>query len=59
MCDRIVVFDGNLRLVGQTIPVAIYDTNCIRSFGAVVTQHRYFGRLYAVIVTVTCCQLLD
>jgi tRNA-2-methylthio-N6-dimethylallyladenosine synthase len=38
-CDRIVVFDGNPRLVGQIIPVAIYDVSAHTLFGAVVTQH--------------------
>src|SRR6478752_7372006 len=36
--DRIVVFDGNLRLVGQIIPIAIYDVSPHTLFGAVVTQ---------------------
>jgi len=39
MCDRIVVFDGNLRQVGQTLPVSIYDANAHTLFGAVVTHH--------------------
>jgi tRNA-2-methylthio-N6-dimethylallyladenosine synthase len=39
MCDRIVVFDGNLRQVGQTLPISIYDANAHTLFGAVVTQH--------------------
>jgi tRNA-2-methylthio-N6-dimethylallyladenosine synthase len=39
MCDRIVVFDGNLRQVGQTLPVSIYDANAHTLFGAVVTQY--------------------
>jgi tRNA-2-methylthio-N6-dimethylallyladenosine synthase len=39
MCDRIVVFDGNPRQVGQVIPVSIYDANAHTLFGAVVTQH--------------------
>jgi tRNA-2-methylthio-N6-dimethylallyladenosine synthase len=37
--DRIVVFDGNLRLVGQIIPVAIYDVSPHTLLGAVVTEH--------------------
>jgi tRNA-2-methylthio-N6-dimethylallyladenosine synthase len=37
--DRIVVFDGNLRLVGEIIPVAIYDVAPHTLFGAVVTEH--------------------
>ena len=39
MCDRIVVFDGNPRQVGQILPVSIYDANAHTLFGAVVTQH--------------------
>jgi tRNA-2-methylthio-N6-dimethylallyladenosine synthase len=37
--DRIVVFDGNLRQAGQTIAVAIYDSNSHTLFGAVATEH--------------------
>jgi tRNA-2-methylthio-N6-dimethylallyladenosine synthase len=36
--DRIVVFDGPLRLVGEIIPVAVYDVSTHTLFGAVVTQ---------------------
>jgi tRNA-2-methylthio-N6-dimethylallyladenosine synthase len=39
MCDRIVVFDGNLRQVGQILPVSIYDANAHTLFGTVVTRH--------------------
>ena len=39
MCDRIVVFDGNRRQIGQTMPVTIYDANAHTLFGTVVTQH--------------------
>jgi tRNA-2-methylthio-N6-dimethylallyladenosine synthase len=38
-CDRIVVFDGNPRLTGQIIPLAIYDVTPHTLFGAVVTEH--------------------
>jgi tRNA-2-methylthio-N6-dimethylallyladenosine synthase len=38
-CDRIVVFDGNPRQIGQMLPVAIYDANAFTLFGSVVTQH--------------------
>src|SRR5436190_3899250 len=38
-CDRIVVFDGNPRLTGQIVPVAIYDIHAHTLFGAVVTEH--------------------
>jgi tRNA-2-methylthio-N6-dimethylallyladenosine synthase len=39
MCDRIVVFDGNPRQVGQMLPVSIYDANAHTLFGAVATLH--------------------
>lgn len=39
MCDRIVVFEGNERQIGQTIPIAIYDVSSHTLFGAVVTDH--------------------
>ena len=39
MCDRIVVFDGNRRQIGQTLPITIYDANAHTLFGSVVTQH--------------------
>lgn len=38
-CDRIVVFEGNRRLVGQTIPIGIYDVTPFTLIGTVVTQH--------------------
>ena len=38
-CDRIVVFDGNPRQIGQMLPVTIYDANSFTLFGEVVTQH--------------------
>jgi tRNA-2-methylthio-N6-dimethylallyladenosine synthase len=37
--DRIVVFDGNRRQIGQLLNVTIYDTNPFTLFGAVVTDH--------------------
>jgi tRNA-2-methylthio-N6-dimethylallyladenosine synthase len=37
--DRIVVFDGNARLIGEIIPLAIYDVSPHTLFGAVVTDH--------------------
>ena len=37
--DRIVVFDGNRRLVGEIVPLAIYDVSPHTLFGAVVTEH--------------------
>jgi tRNA-2-methylthio-N6-dimethylallyladenosine synthase len=39
VCDRIVVFDGNPRLIGQFAQIAIYDANAHTMFGNIVTQH--------------------
>jgi len=38
-CDRIVVFDGNPRQIGQILPLTIYDADAFTLFGAVVTHH--------------------
>ncbi|QGJ70277.1 tRNA-2-methylthio-N(6)-dimethylallyladenosine synthase [Planctomycetales bacterium 10988] len=38
-CDRIVVFDGNPRQIGQILPVRIYDANAFTLFGSVITDH--------------------
>jgi tRNA-2-methylthio-N6-dimethylallyladenosine synthase len=38
-CDRIVVFEGNPRLTGEIIPIAIYDVAAHTLFGAVITEH--------------------
>ncbi len=38
-CDRIVVFEGNRRQIGQFLPVTIYDANAFTLFGLVVTEH--------------------
>ena len=37
-CDRIVVFDGTTRLIGQSIPVGIYDVAAFTLMGTVVTD---------------------
>ncbi len=37
-CDRIVVFDGNRRQVGQILPLMIYEVAPHTLFGAVITQ---------------------
>jgi tRNA-2-methylthio-N6-dimethylallyladenosine synthase len=42
-CDRIVVFDGNRRQIGQTLPITIYDANSHTLFGTVVTRERFFA----------------
>lgn len=36
--DRIVVFEGNPRQIGQFLPVVIYDANAFTLFGEVVTR---------------------
>ncbi len=38
-CDRIVVFAGNPRQIGQLIDVAIYDASPFTLFGSVLTSH--------------------
>jgi tRNA-2-methylthio-N6-dimethylallyladenosine synthase len=38
-CDRIVVFEGNPRQIGHTLPIIIYDANAHTLFGEVVTRH--------------------
>ena len=38
-CDRIVVFDGNPRQIGHTLPITIYDANAHTLFGEIVTRH--------------------
>jgi len=38
-CDRIVVFEGNRRQIGQFLPIVIYDANAHTLFGEIVTQH--------------------
>jgi tRNA-2-methylthio-N6-dimethylallyladenosine synthase len=42
-CDRIVVFDGNLRQIGQVLPLMIYDVAPHTLFGAVATEHVQSG----------------
>ena len=37
--DRIVVFEGNRRQIGQFLPIVIYDANAHTLFGEVVTSH--------------------
>jgi tRNA-2-methylthio-N6-dimethylallyladenosine synthase len=38
-CDRIVVFDGNRRQIGEFLPIVVYDANAHTLFGEVVTRH--------------------
>ncbi len=38
-CDRIVVFNGNPRQIGQMLPVTVYDANSFTLFGEAVTSH--------------------
>ena len=42
-CDRIVVFDGTVRLVGQTIPIGIFDATAHTLIGTVVTDEANTG----------------
>jgi tRNA-2-methylthio-N6-dimethylallyladenosine synthase len=37
-CDRIVVFDGNPRLIGQLVDVHVYDCTQTTLLGAIVTR---------------------
>jgi tRNA-2-methylthio-N6-dimethylallyladenosine synthase len=37
-CDRIVVFEGNRRQIGQLLPVTIFDTSAFTLHGEVVTS---------------------
>ena len=39
-CDRIVVFEGNRRQIGQFLPIVIYDANAHTLFGEIVTAAR-------------------
>jgi len=38
-CDRICVFEGNRRQIGQLLPITIYDTSAFTLFGTIVTRH--------------------
>jgi len=38
-CDRIVVFEGTRRQIGQFLPIVIYDANAHTLFGEVVTRY--------------------
>ncbi len=40
LCDRIVVFEGNARLIGQFVDVGIYDISPFTLLGTVLTQHQ-------------------
>jgi tRNA-2-methylthio-N6-dimethylallyladenosine synthase len=47
-CDRIVVFDGNRRQIGQLLPVTIFDCTPMTLLGAVVT-HEVSPEVYSLI----------
>lgn len=47
-CDRIVVFDGNPRQIGQFLPVTVYDANSFTLFGEVVTEEKCGTELYTI-----------
>ena len=38
-CDRIAVFDGNRRLIGQFVSLMVYDANAFTLFAGIVTEH--------------------
>jgi tRNA-2-methylthio-N6-dimethylallyladenosine synthase len=38
LCDRIVVFEGHRRLIGEILPAVIYDCSAYTLVGAVVTE---------------------
>lgn len=38
LCDRIVVFEGNRRLIGQTMPIGIHDVTAFTLLGSIITQ---------------------
>jgi len=40
LCDRIVVFQGNPRLIGQMVDIGIYDVSPFTLLGTVLTQHQ-------------------
>ncbi len=39
MCDRIVVYEGNRRQIGEILPITVYDANAFTLFGQIVTEH--------------------
>jgi tRNA-2-methylthio-N6-dimethylallyladenosine synthase len=39
MCDRIAVFEGTRRQIGEILPITIDAANAFTLFGSVVTQH--------------------
>lgn len=47
-CDRIVVFDGTKRLVGQTIPIGIYEVSAFTLLGTVITDHVSTGNVVSL-----------
>ena len=42
-CDRIVVFDGNPRLIGSTADIEIHDCSCTTLMGSIVTREIQHG----------------
>ncbi|MEM7784819.1 MAG: tRNA (N6-isopentenyl adenosine(37)-C2)-methylthiotransferase MiaB [Planctomycetota bacterium] len=47
-CDRIVVFDGQKRLVGQTIPIGIYEVSSFTLMGTVITGNSSSGAVVSL-----------
>ncbi|MFM7920936.1 MAG: TRAM domain-containing protein, partial [Planctomycetaceae bacterium] len=42
-CDRIVVFDGNPRLIGSLAEIEIHDCTSTTLIGSIVTRELQFG----------------
>jgi tRNA-2-methylthio-N6-dimethylallyladenosine synthase len=40
LCDRIVVFQGNRRLIGQMVDIGIYDVSPFTLLGTILTEHK-------------------
>lgn len=40
MCDRIVVFQGNRRLVGQFVKIGVYEVSPFTLIGTILTEHQ-------------------
>lgn len=40
MCDRIVVFQGNKRLIGQFVKIGVYEVSPFTLIGTILTEHQ-------------------
>jgi tRNA-2-methylthio-N6-dimethylallyladenosine synthase len=43
-CDRIVLFEGQDRLIGEFVPVTVEDASAVALFGQVQTEERVGAR---------------